>query len=42
MASVKGLTIEIAGNVTPLNKALGEVNSKSRDLKSELRDVDKL
>lgn len=42
MASVKGLTIEIAGNVTPLNKALGEVNSKSRDLKSELRDVDRL
>lgn len=42
MASIKGLTIEIAGNVTPLNKALGDVNSKSRDLKSELRDVDRL
>ena len=43
MASkIKGITIEINGEVTQLNKALGEVNKHSRDLKSELRDVERL
>ena len=39
---IKGLTIEIAGDVTPLNKALGQVNSKSKDLQSELSQVERL
>ncbi len=39
---IKGLTIEIGGETTALNKALGEVNKHSRDLKSELRDVERL
>lgn len=39
---IKGLTIEIGGETTALNKALGEVNRTSRDLKSELRDVERL
>lgn len=42
MATIKGLTLEIGGNVTPLNKALGEVNSTSRDLQKELREVERL
>lgn len=39
---IKGLTIEIGGETTALTKALGEVNKHSRDLKSELRDVERL
>lgn len=39
---IKGLTIEIGGNTQPLNKALGDVNKKSRDLQSELRQVERL
>lgn len=39
---IKGLTIEIGGETTGLQKALGEVNKNSRDLKSELREVDRL
>lgn len=39
---IKGLTIEIAGNTQPLNKALEDVNKKSRDLQGELRQVEKL
>lgn len=39
---IKGLTIEIGGETTGLTKALGEVNKHSRDLKSELRDVERL
>lgn len=42
MATIKGLTIEIGGNTTKLTKALGDVNRQSRDLKSELRDVERL
>ena len=38
---IKGITIEIGGNVQPLNKALEGVN-KSRDLQSELKQVDRL
>lgn len=40
--TIKGLTVEINGNVSPLNKALGEVNSKSKDLQNELKSVEKL
>lgn len=39
---IKGITIEIAGNTQPLNKALEGVNKKSRDLQGELRQVDRL
>lgn len=42
MAKIKGITIEIGGNTQPLNKALSDVNKKSRDLQSELRQVEKL
>lgn len=42
MATIKGLTIEIGGDTTKLTKALGDVNRTSRDLKSELRDVERL
>ncbi|HHT47539.1 MAG TPA: hypothetical protein GX004_09715, partial [Firmicutes bacterium] len=39
---IKGITIEIAGNTQPLNKALEDVNRKTRDVQSELRQVEKL
>jgi len=39
---IKGITIEIGGDVQPLNKALEEVNKKSRDIQSELRQVERL
>ncbi len=39
---IKGLTLEIGGNTIGLNKALADVNKTTRDLKSELRDVDRL
>ncbi len=39
---IKGLTIAIGADTQPLNKALGEVNKKSRDLQNELRDVERL
>jgi TP901 family phage tail tape measure protein len=39
---IKGINVEIGGNTTGLQKALGEVNSKSKDLQSELKQVDKL
>lgn len=42
MASIKGLTLEINGDVVGLNKALASVNTKSRDLQGELRQVEKL
>lgn len=41
-SKIKGLTIEIGGETTLLTKALGEVNKKTRDLKTELRDVERL
>lgn len=40
--NIKGITIEIGGNTGPLNKALEGVNKKSRDLQSELKQVDRL
>lgn len=39
---IQGITIEIGGNTAPLNKALGEVNKTSKDLQSELKQVDRL
>lgn len=40
--NIKGITIEIGGDTQPLNKALQDVNKQSRDLQSELRQVDRL
>lgn len=43
MASkIKGITITLGADVQPLNKALEGVNKKSRDLQSELKQVDRL
>lgn len=39
---IKGITVEIGGNASPLNKALNEVNKTSKSLQSELRTIDKL
>ena len=39
---IKGITIEIGGDVTKLDKALTGVNKQSRNLQAELRDVNKL
>lgn len=41
-SNVKGITVEIGGNTGPLDKALKSVNQTSRDLQSELRQVEKL
>lgn len=40
--SIKGLTVEISGDTTKLGKALEGVNKKSRDLSSELGQINKL
>lgn len=40
--NIKGITIEIGGNTAPLQKALEGVNKTSRDLQSELREIEKL
>lgn len=39
---IKGITIELDGETRGLDKALKDVNKRSRDLQGELRDVDKL
>ena len=39
---IKGITIEIAGNTQPLNKALESVNKQSKDLQTELKQVERL
>lgn len=39
--NIKGITIEIGGDTSPLDKALKDVNKTSRDLQSELREVNK-
>lgn len=39
---IKGITIELDGETKGLDKALADVNKRSRDLQSELRDVDRL
>lgn len=40
--NIKGITIEIGGNTQKLQSALNGVNSKSKDLQNELRQVDRL
>ena len=40
--NIKGLTVEIGGDTTKLGKALENVNKKSRDLTTELGQVNKL
>jgi TP901 family phage tail tape measure protein len=40
--NIKGITIEIDGNVAPLNKALESVNKSAREIQSELKQVEKL
>ncbi|MGL4819555.1 MAG: phage tail tape measure protein, partial [Bacilli bacterium] len=42
MATIKGITIEINGNTTPLQKSLQDVNKSSRDLQTELRQVERM
>ncbi len=39
---IKGITVEIGGDVTGLDKALKGVNKNIRDTQSELKDVDRL
>lgn len=39
---IKGITIEIGGDTQKLNKALEGVNKQSRDLQSELKQVERL
>lgn len=39
---IKGITIEIGGDTTKLDKALSGVNTKAKDLKSELKGVNSL
>ena len=39
--NIKGITIEIGGDTTKLEKALKDVNKNSRDLSKELKEVDK-
>ena len=40
--NIKGITIEIGGNTTPLQKALSGVNKSIKDTQKELKEVDKL
>ena len=40
--NLKGLTIELGGDTTKLDKALESVNKRSRDLSSELGQINKL
>lgn len=40
--NIKGITIEIDGNTTPLQKALSDVNKSIKDTQKQLRDVNKL
>ena len=42
LASIKGITVEIGGNVGPLQKALEGVNKDIKNTQSQLRDVEKL
>lgn len=39
---IRGITIELGGDATGLNKALSEVNKSIRDTQSQLKDVDRL
>ena len=39
--NIKGITIEIGGNTTKLDRALRDVNNTSKDLQKQLKDVEK-
>lgn len=39
---IKGITVEIGGDVTKLDKALKEVNNEIKDTQSQLKDVERL
>ncbi|WP_286149577.1 MULTISPECIES: phage tail tape measure protein [Bacillota] len=39
---IKGITVEIGGDTGPLDKALSDVNKRSRSLQVELRQVERL
>lgn len=39
--NIKGITVEIGGDTSPLERALKDVNKQSRDLQSELREVER-
>ena len=41
-ANIKGITVEIGGDTTKLGEALKSVNSKSKDLQNELKQVEQL
>lgn len=41
-SKIRGITIEIGGDTTKLDKALGSVGKKVRDTQAELREVNKL
>ena len=41
-SNIKGITIEIGGNTTKLQQALKDVNRESKDLNTELRQVERL
>ncbi len=40
--NIKGITIEIGGDTTKLDKALGGVNKNVKSTQAELREVEKL
>ena len=40
--TIKGLTVEIGGDTTKLGKALEDVNKKSRNLSSELGEINRM
>ena len=42
MGRIKGITVEIDGNVTGLEKALKDVNSTIKTTQSELKDIERL
>ena len=42
MANIKGITIQIDGDVTPLQKALTSANKSIKDTQKQLKDVNKL
>ena len=42
MPNIRGITIEIGGNTTPLQKALSGVNKSIKDTQKQLKEVDKL
>ncbi|OCS82282.1 hypothetical protein [Caryophanon tenue] len=39
--NIKGITIEIDGNTSPLTSALKDVDKKAKDTQSELKEIDK-